>query len=700
MPKPALCVAAFVCAVSSIQALAADASDLANVGRERVIRVMVVTGGHPFDHTEFFQMFEGQPDIAWTEARLPEGAANFAADKAGSYDVMVWYGFVQKSTEQDRQNILNLLQAGKPLLVLHHGISIFADWPEAEKIIGGRYVLEPEANHPGSTFKHDQKINVKIADQSHPIARFTDDFEMLGETYGRVPILPGVHPLLTTDHPDSMPTLGWTHKYRNSNVVYLEPGHGPTEFRDPNVRRLILQSIRWLAGALPEPSDEGFTPPFNGKDFEGWKIVGKPEGFRVKDGVIRSESGKGGEWMRTLKTYGNFILRVQWRVGLGGNSGIFVRAAEEGYPWITGSEIQISNEYRLPAHCTGALYGMAAVNPRPDERADVWHETEIHCDGYRMKVFCDNIPVIDVDARQVPTLAGRPLTGFIGLQDSHNREAYIEYRKVLVKELPMSRGGADLWRLSTQAYTFHKYSMFEAIDKARALGLTCIELFPGQVLSPAQPEVRFDHNAPAGLRDQVRRKLEEAGIKVVNYGVVNFAPAEAEKVFAFARDMGIETLVSEPANTKEMWDAIDSLTQKYNVNLAIHNHPKPSIYWDPKTVLEAVKGRNPRIGACADTGHWMRSGINPLEAVRMLEGRIISAHLKDLNEFGKNDAHDVIWGTGKADLKSILAELHRQKFSGVFSIEYEHNWLHSMPEIAGCVKYFQQVTRELMPATK
>ncbi|HOA71825.1 MAG TPA: DUF1080 domain-containing protein [Phycisphaerae bacterium] len=689
--------AAAVVAGLCMQAVAADPADLANVGRERIIRVMVVTGGHPFDHTEFFQMFDGQPDIVWTEAKLPEAAAMFAANKADSYDVMLWYGFNQKLAEPDRQNLLNLLEAGKPLLVVHHAIAIFPEWAEAEKIIGGRYVLQPEAGHPGSTYKHDQKIKVKIADKSHPITRFMDDFEIVGETYGNVPIAKGVTPLLTTDNPDSMPVLGWTHRYRNSTVVYLEPGHGPSEFRDPNVRRLFMQSIRWLAGALPDPSEEGFTPLFNGKNLDGWKIKGKPEGFWVTpEGVIRSESHKGGEWMYVPRQFENFILRVQWRVGLGGNSGIFVRALEEGYPWVTGTEIQISNEYRDLPHCTGAPYGLVAVNPRPDERADVWHETEIHCDGYRLKVFCDNIPVVDVDGRYVPGLAGRPRSGLIGLQDSHNREAYVEFRKVLVKELPMSEGGANLWRLGTQAYTFHKYTLFEAIDKARALGLNYIELFPGQVLSPDQPNVRFDHNASPEVREQVRRKLEQTGIKAVNYGVVNFSTAEAEKVFAFARDMGIETLVSEPANTPEMWDTIDALTQKYGINLAVHNHPKPSIYWDPKVVLEAVKNRNPRIGACADTGHWMRSGINPVEAIRMLEGRIISSHLKDLNEFGKPEAHDVIWGTGKADMKAILAELNRQKFAGVFSIEYEHNWLNSMPEIAECIKYFHEQTRELM----
>jgi hypothetical protein len=91
----------------------------------------------------------------------------------------------------------------------------------------------------------------------------------------------------------------------------------------------------------------------------------------------------------------------------------------------------------------------------------------------------------------------------------------------------------------------------------------------------------------------------------------------------------------------------------------------------------------------------MRSGINPVEAIKKLRGRIISLHFKDLNEFGNRDAHDVIWGTGAGDVKAILTELDRQNFKGVFSIEYEHNWLNSMPEIAGCVAFFRKVAAEL-----
>jgi len=250
------------------------------------------------------------------------------------------------------------------------------------------------------------------------------------------------------------------------------------------------------------------------------------------------------------------------------------------------------------------------------------------------------------------------------------------------------------WRLGVQAYTFNRFTFFEAVDKAKELQLRFIEAYPGQKIGGDLGDAKFDHNMPVSVMAKIRNKLDEAGVRLVNYGVVGLGKdeAEARKVFDFAKVMGIETIVSEPpAETLEM---LDRLAGEYRINVAIHNHPKPSMYWDPAKVLEAVKGRSPRIGACADTGHWARSGVKPIEALKMLEGRIITLHFKDLNKEGA-DAHDVPWGTGVCDVKGMLTELKRQDFRGVFSIEYEHNWENSVPEIAECVKYFRQVQREL-----
>lgn len=253
------------------------------------------------------------------------------------------------------------------------------------------------------------------------------------------------------------------------------------------------------------------------------------------------------------------------------------------------------------------------------------------------------------------------------------------------------------WKLGMQAYSFNRFTFFEAVDKTKALEMKYIEVFPGQALSKEKPNVKTDHNMSAEDRKLMLQKLAEAGVKLTNYGVVPLPNNEAEcrKVFDFAKEMGIEAIVSEPP--EDAFDLLDKLCEEYKINVAIHNHPKPSPYWDPDTVLKVCKGRSPRIGSCSDTGHWMRSGINPLEAIKKLgaEKRIISLHFKDLNEFGNPQAHDVIWGTGLGDAKAILAELAHQDFKGVFSIEYEYNWLDSMPEISGCVAFFRKTAAEL-----
>jgi sugar phosphate isomerase/epimerase len=251
------------------------------------------------------------------------------------------------------------------------------------------------------------------------------------------------------------------------------------------------------------------------------------------------------------------------------------------------------------------------------------------------------------------------------------------------------------WKLGTQAYTFNHFTFYEAVDKTKSLGLRYIEAYPGQALFKEKPDIIFDHNLSSSQKQEVMQKLQEAGIKLINYGVVPLPNDEAQcrKVFNFAKEMGIETIVSEPP--KEAFDLIEKLCKEYKINVAIHNHPEPSPYWNPDTVLEVCKGRSTRIGACADTGHWMRSGIQPIEALQKLKGRIISLHFKDLNEFDNHKSHDVIWGTGAGNAGELLAELDRQNFKGVFSIEYEHNWDNSIPEIKKCVEFFKKTSAEL-----
>ncbi len=250
------------------------------------------------------------------------------------------------------------------------------------------------------------------------------------------------------------------------------------------------------------------------------------------------------------------------------------------------------------------------------------------------------------------------------------------------------------WHLGCQAWTFHFSTFYETIEKVQSLGLHYIEAFPGQKLSAEHPNAKTNETLSPKLRKEMLKRLSDAGIKLVNYGVTRLTGKEAHdrKVFDFAKEMGIETIVSEPP--LNAFDTLDKLCQEYQINVALHNHPKPSRYWNPDTVLKACEGHSKRIGACADIGHWMRSGLNPLEQLKKLKGRIICFHFKDLNAYGPK-AHDVPWGTGKANVRALLEEIYAQKLKAVFSIEYEYHWGKSLPEIAQCVKYFDKVAAEI-----
>jgi len=243
--------------------------------------------------------------------------------------------------------------------------------------------------------------------------------------------------------------------------------------------------------------------------------------------------------------------------------------------------------------------------------------------------------------------------------------------------------------LGCQAYTFNRFSVFEAIEKTAEAGGKTIEFYPGQKLSPEEPSVRWDHNASNETIGKVKAKLARHHILAVNYGVVG-AKDETEwrKVFEFAKTLGLYGITTEAVQDL---DTIEKLVKEFDIRVGIHEHgrrPNDPDYkvWDPKYVLSVVKDRDHRIGACADTGHWCTSGFQPIECLKILSGRIVSVHLKDRPEIGKL-MPDTIYGTGIADVKGMLDELKRQGFAGNISIEYENNWEHSAPDVAKCIEF-------------
>ena len=214
--------------------------------------------------------------------------------------------------------------------------------------------------------------------------------------------------------------------------------------------------------------------------------------------------------------------------------------------------------------------------------------------------------------------------------------------------------------IGSQAYSFKEFSAFEAIAKTKEAGGKTIEFYPGQKLQPDSPAGEIVHHDASdevikALLDECKRQ----GIFPVNYGVVEANnAAEVNKIMAFAKKMGLYAVCTESAEQVVAWEAA---AKEYDVKVAFHEHggsmsdPKYKV-WNPLYIRGVVESRDPRVGACADLGHWCTSNLKPIECLRILEGRVISVHLKDKSEVGEKGVV-VPAGQGVVDVAACIAEL-------------------------------------------
>jgi type 1 glutamine amidotransferase/sugar phosphate isomerase/epimerase len=252
------------------------------------------------------------------------------------------------------------------------------------------------------------------------------------------------------------------------------------------------------------------------------------------------------------------------------------------------------------------------------------------------------------------------------------------------------------WRLGIEAYTFHKFTFFETIEKTAQLGLPYVGGLSFQKVSADIPK-NFDPGLSDDELRQIRLKLESAGLRLLTYYIQDIPndPAACRRLFEFGRKMGIETFMTEPK--PEALDLIEKFADEYGINIALHNHdPKASpVYWNPENILRLCHGRSPRLGACGDLGYWVRSGVDPIRAARKLGQRLITVQVHDLDTRDANGA-DVPWGTGQSRLEQFFRELQRQKIRPtMIGLEYSRDWYESLPKVAQCIEFFNATTLKL-----
>ncbi|HEY6979133.1 MAG TPA: sugar phosphate isomerase/epimerase family protein [Chitinophagaceae bacterium] len=248
------------------------------------------------------------------------------------------------------------------------------------------------------------------------------------------------------------------------------------------------------------------------------------------------------------------------------------------------------------------------------------------------------------------------------------------------------------WKLGVQLWTFNTSSFYTAIKKADSCKIKYVEAFPGQLLKEGG-RAEFGPSLSPDERKAVKDFLHKKGITIVAIGVVVARTKEEWKqYFEFAADMKIPVITAEPE-----WNQLNDVNRlagAYGIQVAIHDHPVPNIYWHPDSVVRAMKG-HASIGVCADIGHWARNGLNVVDCIKKCDGKILVVHLKDVSEFGNVQTPDVLLGEGVCNIPAVLQQLKKQEFKGIFSIEYEENPDNNVKDIKQYVQYFHEQVGKL-----
>jgi sugar phosphate isomerase/epimerase len=232
------------------------------------------------------------------------------------------------------------------------------------------------------------------------------------------------------------------------------------------------------------------------------------------------------------------------------------------------------------------------------------------------------------------------------------------------------------FKMGLQSYSLRglkrdgKSDLAKALAATKGLGLHYWESYVAHV----------PMNDPKGLED-AKGALTAAGVSLAGYGVVHMgADADANRrIFEFAKSLGLEYVSADI--DPGAFDALDKLVEEFGVGVGIHNHGPGHRFAKIETISEAIKDHHQKIGCCIDTGHFLRSGIDPVDAALAFAGRTYGVHLKDVK------GAKTFTVLGKGDLRTVdfLKVLAKNKYKYCLAIEYEESEDDPVADIKECL---------------
>ena len=245
----------------------------------------------------------------------------------------------------------------------------------------------------------------------------------------------------------------------------------------------------------------------------------------------------------------------------------------------------------------------------------------------------------------------------------------------LAASMARASSGAKQLKLGIQMFSLRKFDVDSALKHAADAGFVQVEFYKGMLPVDSSAE----------QISAIKGKLKKHGLTMAAHGVNRFGKdADANrKIFEFANAIGVKNITADP--DPAFFDQLDELVEEFDIRIAIHNHGPRHRYNKVVDVLHAIEGHDPRIGACADLGHYIRSGENATEVIRLLKGRLYGIHLKDFAEM-KDKTEGVIIGKGHLDVEGVVDALIEVDFpdDGALSLEYESNPNDPIADIRAC----------------
>ncbi|HWC97778.1 MAG TPA: sugar phosphate isomerase/epimerase [Candidatus Sulfopaludibacter sp.] len=256
-------------------------------------------------------------------------------------------------------------------------------------------------------------------------------------------------------------------------------------------------------------------------------------------------------------------------------------------------------------------------------------------------------------------------------------------------------------KLGIATYTFREFPRDETIAFIKKLQMPWVSVKQQGV----KGRYHWDMKAPAEEQAQIRKEFQDAGLKVMSAGNTDMKELTVDglrPVFEWAKMAGVPMFVVAPLPGNI--GAIETLVKQYDIKVAIHNHgPEDKNFPTPESVLEAVKGRDPRLGLCMDVGHSARAGADVVKAIAGAGSRLLDMHVKDLSHFKQaagekpGDLQCEV-GEGVMPFPAIFKQLKKMNYQGCVNLEYEINGKNPMPGVQMAFSYMRGVLAGLASA--